>query len=70
MSIIVNLDLIMEKKEMSSTELSAKLGITMSNLSILRKNKAKAVRISILNNLCNILQCQPSDLLEYKQEYK
>lgn len=65
MAIIVNLDVMMAKRKMSSTELSKKLGITMANLSILKNNKAKAIRFSTLNQICNILQCQPGDILEY-----
>ena len=65
MAIIVNLDVMMAKRKMSSTELSEKLGITMANLSILKNNKAKAVRFTTLNSICNILECQPGDILEY-----
>ena len=64
MAIIVNLDVMMAKRKMSSTELSEKLGITMANLSILKKNKAKAVRFTTLNSLCKILECQSGDILE------
>lgn len=65
MPIIINLDVMMAKRKMSSTELSEKLGITMANLSILKNNKAKAVRFTTLNSICNILECQPGDILEY-----
>lgn len=68
MSIIVNLDVVMAKRKMSSTELSQKLGITMANLSILKNNKAKAIRFSTLNELCKILDCQPGDILEYVED--
>lgn len=68
MAIIVNLDVMMAKRKMSSTELSQKLGITMANLSILKNNKAKAIRFSTLNQICNILQCQPGDILEYADD--
>lgn len=68
MPIIVNLDVIMDKRKMSSTELSKKLGITMANLSILKNNKAKAIRFSTLDSLCKILECQPGDILEYVEE--
>ncbi|WP_416829238.1 helix-turn-helix domain-containing protein [Ectobacillus polymachus] len=68
MPIIVNLDIIMDKRKMSSTELSKKLGITMANLSILKNNKAKAIRFSTLDSLCKILDCQPGDILEYVEE--
>lgn len=65
MAIIVNLDVMMAKRKMSSTELSKRLGITMANLSILKNNKAKAVRFTTLNEICKILECQPGDILEY-----
>ncbi|CEN77276.1 XRE family transcriptional regulator [[Clostridium] sordellii] len=68
MPIIVNLDVMMAKRKMSSTELSEKLGITMANLSILKNNKAKAVRFTTLDALCRILDCQPGDILEYVNE--
>lgn len=68
MSIIVNLDVMMAKRKMSSTELAQKLGITMANLSILKNNKAKAIRFSTLNEICKILNCQPGDILEYKED--
>ncbi|MDU1228761.1 MULTISPECIES: helix-turn-helix domain-containing protein [Clostridium] len=68
MSIIVNLDVMMAKRKMSSTELAQKLGITMANLSILKNNKAKAIRFSTLNEICNILNCQPGDILEYIED--
>ena len=68
MAIIVNLDVMMAKRKMSSTELSEKLGITMANLSILKNNKAKAVRFSTLNSICKILDCQPGDILEYVED--
>ena len=66
MAIIVNLDVVMAKRKISSTELSRKLGITPANLSILKNNKAKAIRFSTLERLCEILECQPGDILEYK----
>ena len=68
MSIIVNLDVMMAKRKMSSTELAQKLGITMANLSILKNNKAKAIRFRTLNEICKILNCQPGDILEYKED--
>ena len=64
--IIVNLDFMMAKRKMSATELSEKVGITMANLSILKNNKAKAIRFSTLEVICKVLNCQPSDLLEYR----
>lgn len=66
MAVIVNLDVMLAKRKMSLTELSEKVGITMSNLSILKKGKAKAIRFSTLNALCNVLECQPGDLLEFR----
>ena len=68
MSIIVNLDVMMAKRKMSSTELAQKLGITMANLSILKNNKAKAIRFTTLNEICKILNCQPGDLLIFNDE--
>ena len=68
MAIIVNLDVMMAKRKMSLSELSEKVGITMANLSILKNNKAKAVRFSTLNAICVTLNCQPSDLLEFKND--
>ncbi|MGL4740935.1 MAG: helix-turn-helix domain-containing protein [Sarcina sp.] len=68
MPILVNLDVMMAKRKISSTELSNQLGITMANLSILKNNKAKAVRFSTLNAICEILNCQPGDILEYVEE--
>ena len=66
MAIIVNLDVMLAKRKMPLTELSQSVGITMSNLSILKSNKAKAIRFSTLNSICEILDCQPSDILEYR----
>lgn len=65
--IIVNLDVIMAKRKMSLNELSDKTGITTTNLSILKTNKAKAIRFSTLEAICEALECQPSDVLEYKE---
>jgi len=65
--IIVNLDVMMAKRKMSLNELSEKTGITLANLSILKNNKAKAIRFSTLEVICKSLSCQPSDLLEYKE---
>ncbi len=67
MAIIVNLDVMMAKRKMSLSTLSEKVGITMANLSILKNNKAKAVRFSTLNTICEVLDCQPSDLLEFEK---
>ncbi len=68
MSIIVNLDVMMAKRKISSQDLAEKLGITQANLSILKTNKGKAIRFSTLNKLCEILDCTPGDILEYKKD--
>ena len=65
MPIVVNLDVIMAKRKMSLNELSEKVDLTLSNLSILKTGKAKAVRFSTLEAICKVLECQPGDLLEY-----
>ncbi len=66
MPIIVNVDVMLAKRKMSSGELAEKVGITQANLSILKTGKAKAVRFSTLSALCRALDCQPGDILEYK----
>jgi len=68
MPIIVNLDVMMAKRKMSLNELSEKVDITISNLSILKTGKAKAVRFSTLEAICDALECQPGDILEYRSE--
>ena len=68
MKIIVNLDIMMAKRKMGLTELSEKVDITMANLSILKNNKAKAVRFSTLAAICKALDCQPGDILEFEEE--
>jgi putative transcriptional regulator len=65
MAIVVNLDVMMAKRKMSLNELSAKVGLTLSNLSILKTGKAKAIRFSTLDAICKVLDCQPGDILEY-----
>lgn len=67
MPIIVNLDVMMAKRKMSSQELAEKVGITTANLSILKTGKAKAVRFSTLEKICEILDCQPGDILEFRK---
>lgn len=67
MPILINLDLQLVKRKMSLTELSERVGITMSNLSILKQGKAKAIRFSTLEAICRELECQPGDILEYKE---
>ena len=66
--IIVNLDVMLAKRKMSVTELSNRVGITMANISILKNGKAKAVRLETLDKICEILECQPGDILEYRKE--
>ena len=68
MAIIVNLDVMMAKRKMSLNELSEKVGLTLSNLSILKTGKAKAIRFTTLEAICKILDCQPADILEYKAD--
>ena len=68
MPIIVNLDVMLAKRKMTLTELSEKIGITMSNLSILKNGKARAVRFSTLEAICSALNCQPGDILEYRSD--
>ncbi len=68
MGIVVNLDVMMAKRKIGLTELAGEVDITMANLSILKNNKAKAVRFSTLENICRALECQPGDLLEYVEE--
>ncbi|RHW36130.1 transcriptional regulator [Lysinibacillus yapensis] len=70
MGIIINLDVMLAKRKMSVTELSEKVGITMANLSILKNGKAKAIRFTTLEAICKALECQPGDILEYKDEEK
>jgi len=65
MPIIVNLDVMMARRKMSLNELSGKVDLTLSNLSILKTGKAKAIRFSTLEAICNALECQPGDILEY-----
>jgi len=66
MAIIINIDVMLAKRKMSVTELAEKVGITMANLSILKNEKAKAIRLSTLDAICKALDCQPGDILEYK----
>ncbi len=68
MAIIVNLDVMMAKRKISLSELANRVGITNSNLSILKTNKAKAIRFSTLEAICSELQCQPGDILEHREE--
>lgn len=68
MRIVVNLDVMMAKRKMSLNELSSKVGLTLANLSILKTGKAKAIRFSTLALICEALDCQPGDLLEYSKD--
>ena len=67
MAIIVNIDVMLAKRKMSLTELAEKVGITLANLSILKNEKAKAIRLSTLDAICGALDCQPGDVLEYRK---
>jgi putative transcriptional regulator len=67
MPITVNLDVMMAKRKMSLNELSEKVNLTLANLSILKTGKAKAIRFSTLEAICSVLDCQPGDLLEYRE---
>lgn len=66
--IMINLDVMLAKRKMSSLELANQIGITQANLSILKTGKAKAIRFSTLDAICKALDCQPADILEYKGE--
>ncbi len=68
MAIIVNLDVMMARRKMSLNELSEKVGLTLSNLSILKTGKAKAIRFSTLEAICQVLDCQPADILAYEKD--
>ena len=70
MPIIVNLDVMMAKRKMSLNELSEKVELTLSNLSILKAGKAKAIRFSTLEAICKVLDCQPGDILDYRNDEK
>ncbi len=70
MAIRLNLDVMMAKRKMNLTELSNAVGITMANMSILKTGKAKAIRFSTLNKVCEALSCQPGDILEYVRDDK
>lgn len=70
MPLIVNLDVMMAKRKIGLTELSEKVGITLANLSILKNNKARAIRFTTLDAICKALDCQPGDIIEYVPEEK
>lgn len=67
MPIIINLDVMLAKRKMSLTELSMRVGVTMSNLSILKTGKAKAIRLETMDAICRVLDCQPGDILEFRR---
>ena len=66
--IIINIDVMLAKRKMSVTELSERVGITMANISILKNGKAKAIKLSTLAKICEALDCQPGDILEYRKD--
>ena len=68
MAIIINIDVMLAKRKMSVTELSEKVGITMANISILKNGKAKAIKVDTLDKICKSLECQPGDILEWRDE--
>lgn len=68
MPIVINLDVMLAKRKISSGQLAERIGITQANLSILKTGKARAIRFSTLESICRELQCQPADILEYKEE--
>jgi putative transcriptional regulator len=68
MAIVINLDVMLAKRKMKSNELAEKIGITEQNLSILKTGKAKAIRLNTLNAICHHLECQPGDILEYRDD--
>lgn len=66
MAIIIDLDVVLAKRKMSVSELSEKVGITLANISILKNNRAKAIRFSTLDKICEVLECQPGDIIKYQ----
>jgi len=70
MAIIIHIDVMLAKRKMSVTELSERVGITMANLSMLKNGKVKAIRLSTLEAICRILDCQPGDILEYREGHE
>ena len=68
MAIIVNIDVMLAKRKMSVTQLSERVGITMANISILKNGRAKAVKLETLDKICRALQCQPGDILEWRED--
>ena len=68
MAVIINLDMMLAKRKMTLSELSERVGISIVNLSILKTGKARAVRLSTLDAICDVLDCQPGDILEYRED--
>lgn len=68
LAIIINIDVMLAKRKMSVTELAERVGITIANISVLKNGKAKAIKISTLDKICEALQCQPGDILEWRVE--
>lgn len=66
--IVINIDVMLAKRKMSVTELSERVGITLANISVLKNGRAKAIRIETLNRICEALECQPGDILEWKED--
>jgi putative transcriptional regulator len=66
--IVINLDVMLAKRKMSVTELTEKVGLTMANISLLKNGKVKAIRLSTMDKICKVLECQPGDILEYREE--
>ena len=66
--IIIHIDVMLAKRKMSVTELTEKVGLTMANISLLKNGKVKAIKLSTLNKICEVLQCQPADILEYRED--
>ena len=66
--IVINVDVMLAKRKMSVTELTEKVGLTMANISLLKNGKVKAIKLSTLNKICEVLQCQPADILEYRED--
>lgn len=66
--IIINIDVMLAKRKMSVTELTERVGLTMANISLLKNGKVKAIKLSTLNKICEVLECQPGDILEYSED--
>lgn len=70
MAIIIDLDVVLAQRKMSVSDLSEKVGITLANISILKNNRAKAIRFSTLDKICEVLECQPGDIIKYQEDQK